>query len=475
MTTYATHSLWNVQFLNQILDSMAEGVFTLDTQGRITSWNSAMEWISGYPSSEALGNSCALLGFSRCMGMSCPEDIRHCGVLESDENEAKDCVLRHKQGRDIPVIKQARVVQDEQDRVVGIVETVTDMTELEKARQKAKEATQLLTQHYRLHNIIGQSKAMQDVCHRVRAAAESRANVLIQGESGTGKEVIASAIHYNSEQANQPLVIVNCSALSETLLESELFGHAKGAFTGAIKDRRGRFEEAHGGSIFLDEIGELSQAIQVKLLRVLQEREFERVGESRPRKVDIRVIAATNHDLDELVARGHFRRDLYYRLKVFPITVPPLRHRREDIPLLVSHFIQQQNTVTGKNIQGVQHRAMRLLMDHDWPGNVRELENAVQHAFVLCNQELISAEDLPREIGAEGERHQPGEPEAPARQAKRNKAAIPLDREKLWDLLRESGWNKAEVARQAGISRTAVWKYMKKWGIPLRKPDTDSG
>jgi transcriptional regulator with GAF, ATPase, and Fis domain len=258
-------------------------------------------------------------------------------------------------------------------------------------------------------------------------------------------------------------------------LESELFGHAKGAFTGAIKDRRGRFEEAHGGSVFLDEIGELSQAIQVKLLRVLQEREFERVGESWPRKVDIRVIAATNHDLDELVARGHFRRDLYYRLKVFPITVPPLRHRREDIPLLVSHFIQQQNELTGKNIQGVQHRAMRLLMDHDWPGNVRELENAVQHAFVLCNQKLMSAEDLPREIGVDGARHQPGEPEAPAREGDRKKGAFSLDREKLWDLLRESGWNKAEVARQAGISRTAVWKYMKKWGIPLRKPDTDSG
>jgi PAS domain S-box-containing protein len=474
MTSNATHSLWNVQFLNQILDSMAEGVFTLDTQGRITSWNRAMERISGYASSEALGNSCALLGFSKCLGMYCPEDIRHCGILESDENEAKDCVLRHKQGWDIPVIKQARVVKDERDRVVGIVETVTDMTELEKARQKAREATQLLTRHYGLQNIIGQSRAMQDVCHRVRAAAESRANVLVQGESGTGKEAIASAVHYNSEQAGQPLVTVNCSALSETLLESELFGHARGAFTGAIKDRRGRFEEAHGGSIFLDEIGELSPAIQVKLLRVLQEREIERVGESRPRKVDIRVIAATNHDLDELMAKGYFRRDLYYRLKVFPITVPPLRQRREDIPLLVSHFIRQQNKLTGRTIQGVEHRAMRLLMDHDWPGNVRELENAVQHAFVLCNQDLISAEDLPREIGTERVARQPDTPKAPADGRNRENAAHSLDREKLWDLLRESGWNKAEVARQAGISRTAVWKYMRKWGIPLRKPDTES-
>ena len=475
MATNPTHSLWNVQFLNQILDSMAEGVFTLDTQGRITSWNKAMERISGYSSSEALGRSCALLGFNKCLGTVCPEDIKSCGILETDQNEPKDCALRHKQGWDIPVIKQARVVHDEQDRVVGIVETVTDITELEKARQKAEEANQLLTRHYRLHNIIGQSRAMQDVFHRVRAAAESRVNVLVQGESGTGKEVIANAIHYNSDQAEQPLIRVNCSALSETLLESELFGHAKGAFTGAIKDRRGRFEEAHGGSIFLDEIGEMSPAIQVKLLRVLQEREVERVGESRPRKVDIRVIAATNHDLEQLVAKGYFRQDLYYRLKVFPITVPALRHRREDIPLLVSHFIHKQAEHTGKPIQGIQHRAMRLLMDYDWPGNGRELENAVQHAFVLCNQDLISSQDLPKEIREGRKQHPAYDPEPSEERGCGTEGTNKPSKEQLWLLLRECGWNKAETARRLGISRTAVWKYMKKWAIPLRDPDRIHG
>jgi PAS domain S-box-containing protein len=454
------------------MDSMAEGVFTMDTQGRITSWNQAMESISGYPASEALGQSCALLGFSKCFGKLCPESIHSCGILEYGHSEPKECVLRHKQGRDVPVIKQARVVRDEQEQIIGIVETITDMSELEKARQKAEEANLLLTRHYSLHNIIGQSRAMQEVFHRLQAAAASRANVLIQGESGTGKELIASAIHYNSELASQPFITVNCSALSETLLESELFGHARGSFTGAHKDRRGRFEEAHGGSIFLDEVGELSPAIQVKLLRVLQEREIERVGESRPRKVDIRVISASNLDLKDLVSQGGFRQDLFFRLNVFPIEVPPLKQRKEDIPLLVSHFIQQQNQQTGKEVKGIQHQGLRLLMDYPWPGNVRELENAVQHAFVLCEQELLRPEDLPREIRANTPAMQSISQPRPQAQPQASPAAGNLNRQELWQLLVDCDWNKAEAARHLGVSRTAIWKYMKKWNIPLQKPNS---
>ncbi len=467
----STHAVWNVRFLNQIMDSMAEGVFTMDTQGRITSWNKAMERISGYSASQALGQGCDLLGFSKCFGKLCPESIHSCGILEHGQSEPKECVLRHKQGRDVPVIKQARVVRDEQQQIIGIVETITDMSELEKARQKAEEANRLLTRRYSLHNIIGQSPAMQEVFHRLQAAATSKVNVLIQGESGTGKELIASAIHYNSELASQPFVTVNCSALSETLLESELFGHARGAFTGAHKDRRGRFEEAHGGSIFLDEVGELSPAIQVKLLRVLQEKEIERVGESRPRKVDIRIISASNRDLKRLISQGAFRQDLYYRLNVFPIMVPPLRQRKEDISLLVSHFIRQHNQLTGKDIQGIQHKGLRLLMDYHWPGNVRELENAIQHAFVLCEQQVLRPEDLPREIrsGQPGiqtssELQEQVPPPGPSK-------AGNLNREELWQLLLQCGWNKAEAARHLGVSRTAIWKYMKKWNIPLQNPD----
>ena len=469
-----THAVWNVRFLNQIMDSMAEGVFTLDTQGRITSWNRSMERITGFASSEALGRSCEILGFSRCFGRVCPADVRKCGILERERPEARECVLRHREGRDVPVIKQARVVKDDDGQVIGIVETVTDMTELHRARHKAEEASRLLAEHYSFANILGKSEAMQEVFSRVRAAAASRATVLIQGESGTGKELIASAIHYNSDQADQPFVTVNCSALTESLLESELFGHVKGAFTGAVKDRRGRFEEAHGGSIFLDEIGELSQPVQVKLLRILQEREVERVGESRPRKIDIRVIVATHRDLASLVAQGIFRQDLYYRLKVFPIQLPPLRQRQDDLPLLVSHFIAKQNEQTGQRIKGMEPQAMRLIMDYDWPGNVRELENAVEHAFVLASRDTIRVNDLPgevRERGRPGGR--PGK-KGGSHPSTGRRTGVKIEKEGLLELLEEHEWNKAEVARQLGISRTAVWKRMKTWGIPL-KPKPGSG
>ena len=262
-----------------------------------------------------------------------------------------------------------------------------------------------------------------------------------------------------------PLVTVNCSALAETLMESELFGHVKGAFTGASRDRRGRFEEASGGTIFLDEIGELSPFIQVKLLRVLQEREIERVGDSRKRPIDIRVIAATHQNLYSKVREGHFREDLYYRLKVFPILLPPLRDRREDIPLLVNRFIDTLGKKTGKRITGITRAALQLMMDHKWPGNVRELENAVEHAFVLRDRGRIDADDLPIEIRRPADERICSEVTAGAAPKPRPKVAKAI----LLDLLEECDWNKAEVGRRLALSRTAVWKYMKKYDIPLQR------
>jgi transcriptional regulator with GAF, ATPase, and Fis domain len=261
------------------------------------------------------------------------------------------------------------------------------------------------------------------------------------------------------------MVVVNCSALSESLLESELFGHVRGAFTGAVRDRVGRFEEAAGGTILLDEIGEISPFIQVKLLRVLQEREIERVGESLRRKIDIRVIASTNKDLYRLVTEGMFREDLYYRLKVFPINVPPLRERKEDVPLLTTFFIDQQNRKTGKNIQGLSPTAMRLFLDYPWPGNVRELENAVEHAFVLRQEGEIDVFDLPVELRQA--EHTTGNAQKIIASGRSRRRGAAIDREGLLAMLDQWGWNKAEVARQLGVSRTAVWKYMKKWNIPL--------
>lgn len=463
-----THELWDIRFANSIINAMAEGVFTMDAEGRISSWNRSMERISGYTALEALGKTCSLLLCSRCFGTDCPSGINYCGIIALGHAEAKECLIRHKDGHDVPVIKNACVVKDVNGTVLGVVETVTDLTELNRERRRALEAALRLRDLHRLHNIIGKSAAMRRVFMAIKAAAASEATVLIQGESGTGKELVAGAIHFHSERKDGPLVAVNCSALSETLLESELFGHVRGAFTGAVRDRCGRFEEGAGGTVFLDEIGELEPSIQVKLLRVLQEREVERVGDSRKIKIDIRIVAATHQDLYRKVQQGLFREDLYYRLKVFPIHLPILRERREDIPLLVSHFIQRMNAKTGKNITCLSQEALRLFLNYGWPGNVRELENAIEHAFVLCNRDQIDIADLPVEIGRPEHATALKTPAVDTRLKPARPPRTKINREQLVELLNSHAWNKAAVARQLGVSHTAVWKYMKKWSIPLQ-------
>lgn len=458
--------IFGSRFINHIIDSMADGVFTLDNSGKITSWNHSMTRITGYSSEEAIGNSCNLLQCSRCFGVNCPSNIQQCGVLDSGLKEAKECHLQHKDGLDVPVIKHAGAVKGDDGEILGVVETVTDLTELNQTRRKAEEAIHKLAEIHRLDNIFGKSKKMKDVFAVVKATANSDATTIIQGESGTGKELIAGAIHYHSRRKNHPLITINCGALPENLLESELFGHIKGAYTGATHTRQGRFEEADGGTVFLDEIGELSLYTQVKLLRVLQEHEIERLGESVKRKVDIRVVAATNRDLLGMVQSSEFREDLYYRLNVFPITLPPLRERPEDIPLLVNHFITSMNRRTGKKIMDASRQVMKTFLHYNWPGNVRELENAIEHAFVLCGRDRIEIQDLPRNLQEQTQnstRRQSGN--------SAHKSRPKVQKEQLIQLLKECDWSKAEVARRLDVSHTAIWKYMKKWEIPLKFDD----
>jgi len=456
----------NCAFVKMLMESIGDGVFAIDTEGRIILWNPAMEHITGYLAEDVMGKGCRILGFNNCFGKECPKDFTECGILEKGKIEPTECVLRHKDGHAVAVIKNVRVIKEEDGSIIGIVEAITDLTELNNIKLKMKEATHRYEELFQFGRIIGKSHVMQDVFSSIKVSAASESTILIQGESGTGKELVAHAIHSDSERRDKPLVTVNCSALSESLLESELFGHIKGAFTGAIRDRAGRFEEADEGTVFLDEIGEISPFIQLKLLRVLQQQEIERVGESIKRKVNIRIISATNKDLYNLVQEGGFRDDLYYRLKVFPIYLPPLRKRKEDIPLLVNHFINVQNKNTGKTIQGVLPPVTRIFMDYPWPGNVRELGNAIEHAFVLCDGNQIDVYDLPVEMRSTKFHSVPFELYKPSQNAllRRKK----LDREKLLDLLKGCDWNKAEVARRLGLSRASIWKYMKKWDIPLK-------
>ena len=427
-----------------------------------------MAHITGYTEKEAMGKGCGLLGVSKCFGKACPNGLAECGILDEGRLGPVECLLRHKDGHTVPVIKNARVIKQEDGTVNGIVEAVTDLSELHSVKLKMKEATLRLNELNRFGGIIGKSRAMKNVFAAIKASAQSDVAVLIQGESGTGKELVTSAVHAASDRREKHLVTVNCSALPESLLESELFGHIKGAFTGAIRDRIGRFEEADGGTIFLDEISEISPLIQIKLLRVLQQKEIERVGESTKRKISIRIIAATNKDLYQLVKERHFREDLYYRLKVFPIYLPPLRERKDDIPLLVNHFIDINNKNTGKQIQGISQPAMNIFMNYPWPGNVRELENSIEHAFVLCDGDRIDILDLPEEVRQIG--HPSAFFESHHALKKSPRPGRKLTRDTLLALLNECDWNKAEVARRVGMSRASIWKYMKKYTIPNKKP-----
>ncbi len=431
-----------------IINSIGDGVITISNDMKITSFNRSAERMTGYRAEEVIGKPCHSVLKSGACAQACP--VRKT-LVTGEEVRDMESEITSKSGTKIPVLVSTGLLHDVDGRVIGAVETFRDIS-------RVKTLTEELKGKYSFRNIIGKSAKMQEVYELIRTVAPANVNVLIQGETGTGKELVARAIHYESPRAGRRFVAVNCSALPETLLESELFGHVRGAFTGATSDRAGRFEVADGGTLFLDEISEISPSIQVKLLRAIETKEFERIGDSHTKKVDVRIICATNRNLKELVAQGKFRSDLYYRINVVNINLPPLRERREDIPLLIDYFIEKFNKETGKRVRAVSPEAMDLLIDYDWPGNVRELENAIGHAFVHCRGEVILPRHLPDDVVR-------GVTPVASEEILSARSLEEIERIAIRAALKHTGGNQTLAARRLGISRSSLWRKMKKYGL----------
>ncbi len=433
-----------------ILDSIADGVFTVDRHWRITSFNKAAEKITGIPAEKALGMTCREVFHADICGPSCAlaQSMRMGQPLAN-----RRVTIERQDGLHIPISISTAPLIDDEGNVIGGVETFRDLREMESLRKR-------LSGQFTFGDIISKSPQMQKIFDILPEISLSDSNVLILGESGTGKELVARAVHDFSRRKRGPFVAVNCGALPDTLLESELFGYKAGAFTDARHDRPGRFAAAEKGTIFLDEIGDISPALQVKLLRVLQSKTYEPLGSNRPVTADVRILAATNRDLMELVQEGSFREDLYYRLNVVQINLPPLRERLEDIPLLIEHFIAKFNAEKGRDISGISQRALSVLIKYDFPGNIRELENIIEYAFILCHGGLIEPEHLPEPFSS-------GE----------NKSVISmigLDRPLTLDELEKAAitqalirnnWKKMATCRELGISKDTLRRKVQKYRI----------
>jgi two-component system, NtrC family, response regulator HydG len=437
--------------LEAIFRSVKDAIITVDPDLRVIEANVPTETICGLTAARMVGKP-----FSDCLNRcsrSCLDVLKQTLDRNATIKEYRiECSRPQKRHQVVSVTSSPLL--DSQGSFMGAVLVIRDMTLIRDLERELKE-------RHQFQNIIGKSKRMQEIFCLLEDLADLETTILITGESGTGKELVARALHYSGLRAFKPLVSVNCSALTETLLESELFGHVKGAFTGAIRDRQGRFQAAEGGTIFLDEIGDISPLIQLKLLRVLQEKEVEPVGKSVPKKVDVRVIACTNKNLKERVKSGEFREDLYYRLKVVEVVLPPLRDRMEDLPLLIDHFRRIFNERFNKDIDGVSNEVLNKFMDYPWPGNIRELEHVIEHAFILCHGRVITVEHLPAEIAHYGGRREAA--------VQKSVGARSAHASHILDALSKTGGNKAKAARLLGVDRRTLYRKMSKYNLSSSK------
>jgi PAS domain S-box-containing protein len=432
-----------------ILDSIADGVFTVDSNLKVTSFNRSAEKITGIKKEEAIGRNCwEVFKASICEKRCALKHTMNTGHPVS--NQSIYIVNLH--GERIPVSISTALLRSEQDHVIGGVETFRDLSVVEELRKE-------LTRRHSFQDIISKNKEMRRLFGILEQVSESDATILLEGESGTGKELFAKAIHALSPRKTGPLMTINCGSLPDTLLESELFGYEKGAHSTAFKDKPGRLAVANGGTLFLDEIGDISPALQIRLLRVLQDKTYEPLGSTKSSKTDVRIVAATNKRLENLVEEGKFRQDLYYRINVVRMVLPPLRDRREDIPLLVEHFIRKFGRLSGKEIQGLSPEAFPMLMSHDFPGNVRELENIIEYATVVCKNGMIDVEHLPDYFknldDSKAKRPLEGKPSSLGE----------MERSYIRETLKRNQWNRTATAAEMGIHPTTLWRKMKRLSV----------
>ncbi len=436
-----------------ILESISDGVFTVDSEWRITSFNRAAEEITGIRRKEAIGKRCSDVFRSNMCEVECA--LRRT-MKTKRPIIGKSGYIINGEGRRIPISVSTAMLRDSKGQIIGGAETFRDLSEVEALRQE-------LEGKFLVGDLSSRSPLMQRVFEVLPAIAASPSTIIILGETGTGKELVARTIHSLSPRSQGPFIAVNCGALPDTLLESELFGYKAGAFTGANKDKPGRFALANGGTIFLDEIGEVSPAMQVRLLRVLQDRIYEPLGATRSESTDARFMVATNRDLSEQVSQGAFREDLYYRVNVVRIELPPLRRRKEDIPLLVDQFITRFNRLQQKSVQGITPETISLLMAHDWPGNIRELENVIERSFILCSEGQIGIKHLPDELTA----HSVSMASTTDIQTAHNLLEI----QSINAALKRNGFNRLAAAKELGMHKTTLFRKMKKLQIALPERD----
>ncbi len=431
-----------------ILDSVADGVFTVDRDFLITTFNRAAEEITGVPRDEALGRPCWEVFRANICETDCA--LKHT-IKTGEPVIDRPITILNADGKRVPISVSSALLRDRDGAIIGGVETFRDLSVVEELRKQVEG-------QYTFADILSRSHRMMDIFAILPEVAESDSTVLIEGESGTGKELLARAIHNLSGRRKKPMVVVNCGALPDTLLESELFGYKAGAFTDAKKDKPGRFARAEGGTLFLDEIGDISAALQVRLLRVLQEKVYEPLGSTQPVRANVRIITATNRDLNGEVKKGRFRQDLYFRINVIPIALPPLRERKEDIPLLAQHFVDRMSHLRGKKITGLSSDALTAFMQYDWPGNIRELENAIEHAFVLCHAGQIELHHLPRplHVAAGGQKTIP-----------QGKTLAEIEARVIYETLARHDWKRLAAARELGINKTTLWRKMKRLKLEI--------